>query len=499
MNASDSLADLRRRLRAIEHLRHAVSLLTWDQRTKMPPKGSTARSEAVATLSRLRHERIVDDALVERLATLEGADLAPDDAALVRETRRDVDRARCLSPELVERRARQFSRGETAWQHAREHDDYAAFAPVLRENLAILREVAEARAPGGDHYDTLHDTYERGSTAAAVEAVFTPLRDALVDLASEIRDRGRAIDVAPLRRDFDEAAQERLGRELASAFGYDFGAGRLDRTTHPFACEVSREDVRITTRYDRHDLRVALFSTLHEAGHGIYDQNLPAAFAGTPLGEYVSLGVHESQSRLWENIVGRSLPFWEWAYPKVKRAFPGRLDDVPLAAFHAAINAVTPSLVRVEADEVTYHLHVMVRFELERALLDGTLDVADLPAAWRERYEAYLGVTPPDDRLGCLQDVHWSAGLIGYFPTYTLGTLLSAQLWEAVRRERPDVDDEMRRGEFGGILAWLVEHVHGHGRRYTPAELTARATGRELSAEPFLRYVHQKYGELHGF
>jgi carboxypeptidase Taq len=497
-DSAASLTELRDRLGVIADLTQASALMSWDQRTYLPPKGNAGRSRAIATIGRLRHDRMTDPSLADVLASLEAADLEGDDAALVRETRRDVDLAARLPRELVGRAAEQFSLAETSWAAARAHDDFASFAPVLRENLVIVREIAQAHAAGGDLYDALHDLYERDSTAAAVEAVFTPLRAELVELVGEIRERGRSIDVSPLLGAFDEGRQERFNLGVARAFGYDLDGGRLDRTTHPFASGIGRGDVRITTRYKGDDLRGALFPTLHEAGHGIYEQNLPAEHAGTPLGRHASLGVHESQSRLWENLVGRSLPFWEWAYPRLQETFPDRLGAVDLEAFHAAMNVVEPSLIRVEADEVTYHLHVMIRFELERALLEGSLDVDDLPGAWNERYEAYLGITPPDDRRGCLQDVHWAGGMIGYFPTYSLGTLLSAQLWEALRRDLGDVDDAMRRGEFGGILSWLIEHVHRHGRRYTPAELTRRATGAELSAEPYLRYAREKYGTIYG-
>jgi carboxypeptidase Taq len=498
-DAAASLEALRSRLAVIADLSQALALMRWDQSTMMPRGGAAGRAGALSSLERLRHERLVDPALADLVAELEGASLGGDDAALVRETRRDVERAAKQPADLVARRARASSLGREAWQQARADADFALFAPHLREHVELAREMAAALDGEAEPYDVLHDGYERGSTAAAVEATFAPLRASLVELVGAIRESGGTCDTSPVLQSFDEAGQERFALEVATLFGYDLHRGRLDRTVHPFASRIGRGDVRITTRYDPHDLRNAIFAIWHEAGHGMYEQGLPDAYAGTPLGTYASLGVHESQSRLWENLVGRSLAFWEWGFERLRAVFPGQLDDVPVERFHAAVNAVTPSFIRVEADEVTYHLHVMARFELEQGLIDGSLDVDDLPAAWNERYEAYLGVTPPDDRVGCLQDVHWSEGGIGYFPTYTLGTLLSVQLWEAMQRDLGDLDEALRRGEFGGISSWLHDRIHSQGRRFTPAELVERATGGPLACDPFLRYAWAKYGALYGF
>ncbi|CAN5777392.1 carboxypeptidase M32 [soil metagenome] len=491
-----ALHALRERWSVIADLQQSVSLLTWDARTYLGSAGHQRRARGIATLTRLRHEHLADGELLDLLADLEGTDLVGDDAALVRECRREVHRAQRLPGALVARAAQQFALAEHRWARARSDDDFASFAPVLRENFVIAREFAQALAPDTHAYDALHDQYERDSTAVDVERLFAPVRTELRDLSSEIAARGPRDD-SVLRQRFDRALQARFATEVIEAFGFDPARGRLDATTHPFATGITRDDVRITTRYADDDLRVALFSTMHEAGHGIYEQYLPEAYAGTPLGGTVSLGVHESQSRLFENLIGRSLPFWEWAFDRLRAVFPHQLAGVDGPTFHRAINIVTPSLIRVEADEVTYHLHVMLRFELEQALLDGSLDVDDLPGAWNERSLAYLDVAPPDDRRGCLQDVHWAAGLIGYFPTYTIGTLLSVQLWEALRRDLGDVDGAIRSGDFSGIRTWLTERVHEQGRRATPHELTLAATGAPLSAAPFLRYVREKYGALY--
>ena len=499
--ATARLDALRTHLAVAAHLDQAAALLTWDEATYMPIGGAEARGRQVATLARLSHERTTAPQLEGLLADLEDdaavGGLAAEDAALVRETRRIFDRERRVPADLEAAIAGQRVRGRGAWAAARAADDYGAFAADLRTMIALQRERAAALDGGLPAYDVLLDGYERGTTAAEVDALFRDLRGELVDLQRGIEASGVRPDVTVLRRHFPEAAQEAFVAETVAELGFDFGQGRLDRTVHPFATRIGAGDVRLTTRFDARHLNAALFSSIHEAGHGMYEQNLPAAYDDTPLGEPASLGFHESQSRLWENLVGRAAPFWARAYPRLRAAFPGVLDDVPVAAFVAAINDVRPSLIRVEADEVTYHLHVMLRFDLERALVDGRLDVADLPAAWNEASRAWLGVTPPDDRQGCLQDVHWSVGLFGYFPTYTLGTLLSVQLWEAMARDLGDLDALVCEGRFAPLLAWLVEHVHRHGARFTPRELTERATGAPLSAAPFLRYARAKYGALY--
>jgi carboxypeptidase Taq len=492
------LALLRERLGVIADLDQALALLGWDQHTYMPAGGVDARGRQSATLAGLRHEHLVDDRLHDLLGALAGAGLSGDDAALVREARRQVDRARRVPADLVTRLALQGARGQAVWAGARAANDFAAFAPELRAAIALQRERAAALGDG-DPYDVLHDLYERGSTAARVAAVFAPLRTEVKALLDAVRGSSRAPDLDVLARPVPEAAQEAFAVEVVRAFGFDFARGRLDRTVHPFAQRVGPGDVRITTRYRRDRFATALFGTLHESGHGMYEQNLPAAEGRSPLGASVSLGVHESQSRLWENLVGRGRPFWSWAYPRLRAQAPGTFDDVDLGRFVFAINAVRPSLIRVEADELTYHLHVMLRFELEQQLISGTLDVADLPGTWAEESAALGLPVPPDDREGCLQDVHWSAGMFGYFPTYTLGTLLSVQLWDALGRAVPDRDAHLAAGEFAPVFEWLVANVHAHGSRYAPEELVERATGAPLSADAYVRYARAKFGGLYGF
>ncbi len=494
----EPLAALRERLGEIADLEQALALLAWDQNTYMPTGGSEARGQQMATLATLCQARLTAPEMLDLIKTLEDQPLEGDDAHLLREVRREVDQQVRLPADLVQALAKQRARGQTVWARARAANDFAAFAPELRAMLALQRERAAALNPDGDAYDTLHDLYERDSTAAAVETVFEPLRREIAALLESIAASDVRPDVSVLGRGYAEDAQEAFAVGVVKAFGYDFERGRLDRAVHPFAQGIGPGDVRITTRYRRDALNMALFGTMHEAGHGMYEQNLPAAEARTPLGTSASLGVHESQSRLWENLVGRGRPFWTWAYPRLRETFPGQLDDVDLDRFVVAINAVAPSFIRVEADEVSYHLHVMLRFDLERALLAGALDVDDLPGAWAEGCRALGLPTPTDDRQGCLQDVHWSAGMVGYFPTYTLGTLLSVQLWEAVRRDVPDLDERIARGDFEALFGWLVAKVHSQGARWSPAELALRATGAPLTADAYLRYVRSKYGALYG-
>lgn len=496
----EAFDEFRREAALLHDLGKASALLGWDQDTYMPPGGAEGRGHVMATLSALHHERLTSPRMGELLAELEGSGLDPasPERAMVREARRAFDRATKLPRRLVEELARRSSSARQAWVRAREADDYALFEPELKAMLELKREEADAVGHGGRRYDALLDQYEPGTTAAELEALFAPLRTRQAELLAAIGASGVRPDATMLALDYPEAEQHAYASAVAARLGYDFERGRLDETIHPFAESMGLGDVRITTRYVRDDLANGLFSVLHEVGHALYEQGIDPAFARTPLAHGASLGLHESQSRLWENLVGRSLAFWEGAYPGLQAAFPAQLAGVPLERFHAAVNRVEPSLVRTEADEVSYNVHVLVRFELELALLEGDLDTRDLPGAWNERYREYLGVTPPSDLLGCLQDIHWSVGLIGYFPTYALGNLMSVQLYEAAQAALGDLDAQLRVGELAPLLGWLREHVHRHGSRYQPQELLERATGARLDAEPYLAYLRRKFGALYG-
>ena len=495
-----ALRDLLARWRTIEDLNGAGALLSWDRQTMMPPGGAEARGHQLATLAGLVHAHLTDPELRAQLDRSESAGFprGSDENAAVREIRHEVDHASRVPAELVEELTRTKNRAQQVLVRARRTNDFAAFAPELEKVLELRRREADALGWADHPYDALHDRFERGSTKARVDAVFGPLRDRLTDLSRRIRATGRDPGNDGLLGDFPPDAQEAFARDVVGDFGYDFECGRLDPTVHPFAQAIGHGDVRITTRYAPDALAMALFGTMHEAGHALYEQGIPEADRRTPLGHAASLAVHESQSRLWENLVGRSHAFWEGRFPALKRAFPGAFDDVPLDAFVAQINRVHPSLIRVEADEVTYGLHVILRYELEVALLEGTLAVRDLPEAWNAKMQDLLGITPPDDARGCLQDVHWSIGAVGYFPTYALGTIMSVQLWRAAERVLPSLHDDVRSGRFAPLLGWLRENVHAQGTRLAPDDLLLRATGAPLSAEPFLDYLEIKYGALYG-
>ncbi len=494
--SADAYPELLRRARDIAVAQSCAAVLGWDQQTYLPPAGADFRGEQLAFLAALAHQKLTDPTygdLLARAADAPGAvDPAGVAAANVRELRRSYDRATKLPARLVEELARVTAAAHLAWADARRTDTLATFRPHLERIVALKREEAAAVGFVGHPYDALLDEYEPGTTAADVRAVFANLTAGLVPLIQQ------ATAVAPgdnvLARDFPVERQKLFAESAAAAIGFDFRAGRLDTAAHPFCSGFGPGDCRLTTRYNPGLFHEAFFGVLHEAGHGLYEQNLPAAAFGTPAGMYCSLGIHESQSRLWENQVGRGRPFWRHFYPRLKQAFPGTLDDVPPDDFLAAINRVRPSFIRVEADEATYNLHIILRFELELGLISGDLTVADLPGAWNERFQALFGLAVPSDREGCLQDIHWSFGGLGYFPTYTLGNLYAAQFMAAACRSLGGdaIDESFARGDFSSLLGWLTEHIYRHGRRYPAGELCRRATGAELASGAFLEYLQGK-------
>ncbi len=479
-----------------------AEVLAWDQRTMIPEKGGPHRAEQLAMLAKILHARATDRRVGEYLTVVEGCAMIADplsaEAVNAREWRRAYERSTRIPERLAVELARATAEGETAWEQARRAGDWPAFAPMLERIVALLVEKADALGHGGERYDALLEDYEAGTTAADITALFAGLAPALLELVDRIRGAGPAPDRGPLLGSFPAAAQAAFIREIVGAIGYDLAAGRIDVSAHPFTIGIGPGDVRITTRYLEGFLGAGLFGSMHEAGHAIYEQHLPAAHWGTPRGQVPSLGVHESQSRLWENLVGRSEGFWRFALPKAAAAFPG-LAGVPLERFLAAVNTVEPSLIRVEADEVTYNLHILVRFELELALLRGDLRVADLPGAWSEGMRATLGLVPDDPRNGALQDVHWSAGLVGYFPTYTLGNLYAAQLFAAAERALGPLGERFARGEFQPLAGWLDANVHALGGTHTPRDLIRAACGAPPDASFFVDYLRAKHAALHGF
>jgi carboxypeptidase Taq len=488
---------LRDRLATIGDLRSAASVLAWDRQTYMPEGGVRGRAEQLATLSRVAHEMLVSPETGELLESAGGRELDSDDAALLRLARREHDRAVRLPARLVAETSRVTALAEQAWISARESSDWSLFAPHLERVLALKREEA-SYLDSAHPYDAMLDRYDPGASAMRLGIMFDELKAGIVPLVREVSARLDEDRAAPLRGSFDERSQEEFGREIISRFGYDWSRGRQDRAIHPFSINFGDpDDVRITTRFDPKRLSVGLFATCHEAGHALYEQGIYPAYSRTPLSGGVSMGVHESQSRLWENLVARSRPFWAYFGPELRTAFPGAFDGVDLETIYRTVNAVRPSEIRTEADELTYDLHVLLRFELELALFQDDLAVADLPEAWNAKMEEYLGIIPENDARGVLQDTHWAIGYFGYFPSYTAGNVLSVQLFEAAVDERPEILSEMETGEFGALLGWLRHNVHRHGKKYEPDDLIECATGRPPETGPYIRYLSTKFGELY--
>ncbi len=497
---STSLNRLQSALGRIEDLKNAAELLSWDQETYMPDGGADARARQLSTLQTLAHEQFTADAIGDLLndAAAHVADRDSDShaARLVQVTRREYERARKLPADLVAKLSEVTSRAKQAWKHARTEDDFDHFGPYLERIVDLSRQKAEALGYDDEPYDALLDEYEPGMPTETVAATFRALRRDLVPIVDAIAAQEPPED-AFLHQPYAPDRQKAFGERVIAAFGYDFDRGRQDLSAHPFTASFSVNDVRLTTRYAPDFFPSGFFATLHEAGHGLYEQGIDPALERTPLAEGASLGLHESQSRLWENLVGRSRPFWNHYYGDLQDRFPAALGPVSRSSFYRAINKVEPSLIRVEADEVTYNLHIMLRFELERALIEGDLAVADLPGAWNETMEDYLGLRPDTDADGVLQDVHWALGAIGYFPTYALGNLMSVQIFDRCRDDIPALGAQIAEGQFEPLLTWLRTHLHQHGRKFEAPELLHRITGSALGADAWLDYIRTKYGALY--
>ncbi len=497
----EKLNQLKALLAEISDLNAASALMGWDQQVYMPKGGAEARGTQLATLQKLIHEKSTSPEIGQLLEDLsaEAAGLDPDsdDARLIKVAKRDYERAVKVPPEFTAEFAKVTSDAFSAWMDARAEDDFSKFQPHLEKIVGMEHQLVEFFAPYEHVYDPLLDMFEPGMKTADVKAIFEAMRPRQVALIRQIGERPQ-VDDSFLHGAFEEQKQWDFGVEVITKFGYDWNRGRQDKSAHPFTTNFSRNDVRITTRFDDDYLGSALFGTMHEGGHALYEQGSSPKYERTPLAGGASMAIHESQSRMFENLIGRSLPFWEHFYPRLQEIFPARLGNVDLQTFYKGINKVEPSLIRVEADEATYNLHIMLRLELEIALMEGSLSVADLPDAWNAKMQEYLGITPPNNADGVLQDVHWSGGMIGYFPTYALGNLVSVQLWEKMQSDIPDLEDQIRRGEFGELLAWLVENVHQYGRKYEPQELVQRVTGSKIDPAPYLRYLERKYGEIYG-
>jgi carboxypeptidase Taq len=502
MNSRAAYDELLRRSREQSVLASCSDLLGWDEQTYMPTGGAEHRGNQMALLAGLHHEQATHPRIGALLDAVEGSPLVADAdspaAANVREIRRDYNRLTRLPKDLVEEIARTTSNAQPVWVEARKSSDFGRFLPWL-EKIVTLK-VREADCVGFTTvaYDALLDEYEPDARSGDLAVIFESLRRELVPLVGAIGEAARKSAPEVLHGTYPADRQRIFGEAVAAAVGFDFDRGRLDTTAHPFCSGIGPGDCRITTRFNERDFSDAFFGILHEVGHGLYDQGLDPEHYGTPMGSAVSLGVHESQSRLWENAVGRSRAFWRHFFPLAHQVFRGSLRAVSFEDFHRAINHVEPSLIRTEADEVTYNLHIIVRFEIEQALLSGDLKPADVPGAWNDKYHESLGVTPPNDAEGCLQDIHWSAGLFGYFPTYTLGNIFAAQLFARANEELGGLDEPMGRGQFDGLLAWLREKIHRQGRRFPSARLIERATGTPPDARYLVQGLKAKFGALYG-
>ncbi|MGD8904528.1 MAG: carboxypeptidase M32 [Anaerolineae bacterium] len=493
---------LRARLGEISDIGSAAAVLSWDQQTYMPAGGAEARAMQLSTLSKTAHNWFVSDEIGELLEDLEaelaGADYDSFEASLVRVTRREYDRERKLPAELVAELRKTTALAHQAWEKAREAADYAQFQPYLEKILDLTLQRAEAWGYEERVYDALLEGFEPGMKTAEVEVLFGEMKEGLVPLVQAIAERQDAVDDSLFDQEFSVDKQWDFGVEVVRALGYDFEHGRQDTTAHPFTTSFSPTDVRLTTRLFPDMFKSALFASIHEAGHGMYEQGVDLSLDRTPLGHGTSSAVHESQSRLWENMVGRSRGFWIHWLPRLKEYFPRQLEGIGVEAFYQAINRVQPSLIRVEADEVTYNLHIFVRFDIENMLVEGKVKVAELPELWDAKMEEYLGIRPPDVADGVLQDVHWSSGYFGYFPTYSLGNLLAAQLYSQALADEPGISDQIEKGEFSLLFNWMRGHIHKPGSKYMPAELVERVTGGPIRTGPFLDYVRTKFGELYG-
>ena len=496
-----NLSALKDILAEISDLNNASAVLGWDQQTYMPKRGAESRGQSQGTLDKIAHDKFTAKDVGRLLDALEKEtpkwDLDSDEARLVKVTRRRYDKATKVPSAMVAEQAELVSMGNQAWQEARSKSEFSIFEPHLVKLLDWSRRFAELFKPYDHIYDPVLDEYEPNMKTADVKAIFADIRPKQVKLIKAIAD-ARQVDDSVLHQHFPEKAQWDFGVQVITDFGYDWSQGSIDKTTHPFQATLGPGDHRITTRVSEDFFNPYFFGTLHEAGHAMHAQGMSLDLARTPLYNSASLSIGESQSRMWENLVGRSKPFWEHYYPKLQKVFPEQLKNGSMDTFYKAINKVSPSFIRVEADEATYNLHIMLRLEIEIAMLEGSVEVKDLPVLWNERFNEYLGITPPDDAKGVLQDVHWSFGLLGYFSTYALGNLVSAQLWEVIQRDIPDIADKVRNAEFAPLLKWLNEKVHKPGAKFEPQEMVQNITGSKINGGPYLRYLETKFSEIYG-
>lgn len=486
-------------LRKLADVEFAIGVLSWDKEVNLPKNGAPFRSQQVATLSGIAHDIFTDNKLGDLLQALteNGTALSPQQQRNVQETYREYQKVRKFDTDFVIRRSQLISKAYHAWIKAREANDFEIFRKPLADVVAIKREEAQIIGYQGHPYDALMDEFEPGAKTTKLDVLFQDVKQQLVDFVRQIRLQPQ-VDNSFLQQHFPKQKQWDFGIEILKRMGYDFEAGRQDLSPHPFTINFSPQDVRVTTRIDEYNFGSMTWSCIHEGGHALYEQGLPSEQYGLPLGKFVSLGIHESQSRLWENNVGRSKPFWKAHYPLVQQYFPEQMKQVSLDAFYAGINLIEPSLIRVESDELHYHFHILIRYELEKALIEDNLAVADLSEAWAKKYKAYLDLDIPDDNHGVLQDIHWAHGSFGYFPTYSLGSFYAAQFFHQAKLDIPGLIDQIESGDTSTLLAWLRDKIHRHGRFYTAEELCKKVTGSALDFKYFMAYAKEKYEDIYG-
>jgi carboxypeptidase Taq len=495
---SEKLNQLKEILGEVADLNHAASVLGWDQNVNMPPAGGEARGQQLATLGKISQEKFTSDQVGKLIDDLKNQ-FAPgsDEAEMIRVASRNYDKAKRVPAEFIAEQAIVTSKAFDAWVDARRKSDFSIFRPHLEKVVDLVHKYISFFPAGNHPYDTLLDDYEPGMKTSEVQEIFSGLRPKQVELIKKISSAKQVKDDF-LHKKYNEKKVWDFSEAIITKFGYDWNRGRQDKAPHPFETTFSVNDVRITNRFEPGSPLATLFSAMHESGHAMYEQGINPSYERTPLAGGTSLAVHESQSRMWENLVGRSLPFWEHFFPEIKKAFPAQLDGVSVKSFYKAINKVEPSFIRVNADEATYNLHIMLRLELEIGMVDGTMKVKDLPEIWNAKMKDYLGITPPDDAHGVLQDVHWSGGSIGYFSTYALGNLVSAQLWEKINKDIKDLDEQIRKGKFDALLAWLHEKIHVFGHKYDPQDIVQKVTGSKIDSAAYVRYLTKKYSDIYG-
>ena len=496
-SVQEALKEMKGINRKIEHLMSASGLIQWDMRTGAPKKAIADKGEQLAFLAGEIYKLQTSDTMKELIDLLDGQeDLSDIDRAMVRENKKTYDLTKKVPEERMTAYVQAVSDSEAAWEEAKDKNDYATFKPHLKKVIDFQKELVEYYGYEGNKYNTMLDIYEPGITVEKLDKIFSELRDAIVELLNKIKDSGVKIDNSFFKKTFPKEAQEEFSLFVLNKMGYDFDAGRLDESVHPFTTNFGNKDVRITTKYLENEFTSALFSTIHEGGHGIYEQDIPDELKGTGLAGGVSMGIHESQSRFYENILARSREFWTYFYPEAKKRFKV-FEEVSFEDFYRGINTVEPSLIRIEADELTYSLHIIIRYELEKAVINNEITIEELPEAWKNKYKEYLGVEPQTYAEGLMQDTHWASGLLGYFPSYALGNLYGAQFVNKMKQDLPNMYKDIEEGNLQNIHQWLEKNIHKHGGIYTPAELIKMVTGEELKAKYFIDYLNEKYSEIY--